>query len=328
MRRFFPALLAAALWTGGCGHVGDPMAPRANVPGKITDLAAVQRGSIVIAQFSAPLRTTEGIAIATPLTFDLHAGPGMDPFDRDKWVLQTKQFAPLTVQGGLAVYHIPTDGWAGKDILLSARAIGANGKDAGWSAFVTVPVVAPPEVPRVAEPEATAQGVRLTWSGPPGDFRIYRRGPDEKAVSRIADVHEESWTDTTAEFGKHYTYLVQRIVKLPGGKEAESEASAEVGITPKDIFPPAAPTGLHVSLAPSSIEITWQQSPEPDLAGYRLYRAVGDGAFERIAEVSQIPSYSDRAVEAGKTYRYAVSAIDQSGNESGRSAPPVQVTMQ
>ena len=28
-----------------------------------------------------------------------------------------------------------------------------------------------------------------------------------------------------------------------------------------------------------------------------------------------------RAVEAGKRYRYAVSAVDQSGNESARSAP-------
>jgi hypothetical protein len=328
MRRFFPALLAAALWTGGCGHVGDPMAPRANVPGKITDLAAVQRGSLIYAQFSVPPRTTEGIAIATPLTFDLRAGPGVDPFKLEQWVAQTKQFAPFAVQGGLAVYHIPIDGWAGKEILLSARAIGTNGKDAGWSAFVTVPVVPPPAVPQLAEPEATAQGVRLTWSGPPGDVRIWRQGPDEKAFSRIADVQQPPpWTDTTAEFGKHYTYLVQSIVKLAGGKEAESDQSAEVGLTPIDKFPPAAPTGLHASLAPSSIEITWQQNTESDLAGYRLYRAVGDGAFERIAEVSQIPSYSDHAVEAGKTYRYAVSAIDQSGNESDRSAP-VEVTMQ
>ena len=34
-----------------------------------------------------------------------------------------------------------------------------------------------------------------------------------------------------------------------------------------------------------------------------------------------IPSYSDHQVEHGKTYRYAVSAIDKSGNESARSGP-------
>lgn len=327
MRRFFPALLAAALWTGGCGHVGDPLAPRANVPAKIADLAAVQRGDAIYVQFSVPPRTTEGVAITTPLKFDLRAGPGSDPFNLAQWVSQSKQFDPLAVQNGLAAYKIPTNGWAGKEILLSARAIGSNGKDAGWSAFVTISVVAPPEVPQLAKPEATAEGVRLTWSGPPGNIRIFRQGPGDKAFNRMADVPRPPWTDTTAEFGKHYIYLVQRIEKLAGGKEAESDLSNQADLTPLDTFPPAAPTGLHVSLAPSSIEITWQQNAESDLAGYRLYRAVGDGAFERLAEVSQIPSYSDHAVEAGKTYHYVVSAIDQSGNESGRSTP-VQVTMQ
>ena len=48
--------------------------------------------------------------------------------------------------------------------------------------------------------------------------------------------------------------------------------------------------------------------------------ALGPGAFEKLADVSQLPAYSDRAVEAGKLYRYAISALDHSGNESGRSA--------
>jgi hypothetical protein len=305
------------------------MPPRANVPGKITDLAAVQRGSVIIAQFTVPLRTTEGIVIGNRLNFDLRAGPSLppsEPFDRERWLAQAQKFAPAAVQGGIAAYRIPAAAWAGKEILLSARAIGANGKDAGWSAFATVTVVPSPEVPRNVSPEATAQGVHLTWSGTPGDFRIWRQGPGEPGVARMADVHEESWTDTTAEFGKHYDYLVQRIVKLAGGKEAESD-SAKTDITPKDTFAPAAPTGLHATLAPSSIELTWQQNTESDLGGYRVYRAVGGGAFERIAEVSEIPSYSDHAVEAGKTYHYAVAAIDQSNNESGRSAP-IEVIMQ
>jgi fibronectin type 3 domain-containing protein len=85
------------------------------------------------------------------------------------------------------------------------------------------------------------------------------------------------------------------------------------------------PGGLHAAAAPNSIELAWERNTEPDLAGYRLYRAAADGAFEKIAEVSQVPSYSDHKVEHGKTYRYAVSAVDQSGNESARSAV-VEVT--
>jgi fibronectin type 3 domain-containing protein len=42
--------------------------------------------------------------------------------------------------------------------------------------------------------------------------------------------------------------------------------------------------------------------------------------MEKIADVSVVPSYSDRKVEAGKTYHYSISAVDQAGNESPRSA--------
>ena len=125
----------------------------------------------------------------------------------------------------------------------------------------------------------------------------------------------------------HDRIVARRIEKLAGGKEAESEASNIQSLTPIDTFPPAAPTGLHASVAAGSIELTWQQNTESDLAGYIVYRAVGNGAFERLAQVAEIPSYSDHAVEAGKTYRYAVSAIDRANNESGRSEA-VEVVMQ
>ena len=114
--------------------------------------------------------------------------------------------------------------------------------------------------------------------------------------------------------------MVQRIVKLGGNKEAESDPSEEGGGTPEDTFPPAAPSGLRAAAAPNSVELSWERQEEPDLAGYRIYRALAGGAFERLAEVSQVPSYSDHAVEHGKTYRYAITAFDQSGNESARSA--------
>src|SRR5206468_5192369 len=118
-------------------------------------------------------------------------------------------------------------------------------------------------------------------------------------------------TDTAAEFGTSYTYQVQSIVKLDNRKEAESELSDEVSITPRDTFPPAAPKGLQGSTAPNSIELNWDGNAEDDLAGYRVYRSEGSGAMEKIADVSAIPSYSDRKVEHTKTYRYAISAVDR-----------------
>jgi len=55
------------------------------------------------------------------------------------------------------------------------------------------------------------------------------------------------------------------------------------------------------------------------VAGYRIYRATGNGNSEKIADASAIPTYSDHAVEHGKSYRYAVSAVNPAGREGPRS---------
>ena len=73
---------------------------------------------------------------------------------------------------------------------------------------------------------------------------------------------------------------------------------------------------MQGSSAPNSIELNWERNTEGDLNGYRVYRAEGNGAMEKIADVSVVPSYSDRKVEAGKTYRYSVSG------GSGRKREP------
>ena len=40
--------------------------------------------------------------------------------------------------------------------------------------------------------------------------------------------------------------------------------------------------------------------------------------FPEVGDLVETPAYSDHAVESGKRYRYAVSAVDQLGNESAR----------
>src|SRR5678816_2251469 len=94
-----------------------------------------------------------------------------------------------------------------------------------------------------------------------------------------------------------------------------------VEITPEDKFPPPVPTGLAAVVSTGSIELVWEPSAAPDLAGYRIYRAAGAGPFEKLAEAREAPSYSDAKIEPGKSYRYAVTAFDKAGNESPMSGP-------
>jgi fibronectin type 3 domain-containing protein len=310
------------LWTAGCGYVGDPLPPLANIPAAVTELAAVQRGGRIIVHFTAPMRTTEGILIHSSLDYDLRAGTAsVQPFEPDAWAAQAQRIQGIVVEQGLATAQFPSAPFAGKDVTIAVRSTGASGKTSKWSNFVNLSVVAAPPQPTGLRAESVAQGVRLTWDGPEGDFRVFRRGPDEAAFASVGDTHSLSFTDANTTFGKPYTYIVQRIVKAASGPEAQSDLSPEVSISPVDTFPPAAPSGLRATAAPASIELSWDANAEPDLGGYRVYRSVAGGPFERVAELQAVPSYSDRAIESGKSYRYAISAFDQAGNESPRTAP-------
>lgn len=319
------AVLAAAL-AAGCGYMGDPLPPLANIPARVADLSAVQRGSRIMARFTVPKLTTEGMALKTPPTLDLRIGPAPNPLREDVWAAGATPVAPPAVENGAATEAIPSAPWTGKEAVVGVRVIGANGKASGWSNLVTVPVVAPPETPADVRAKNTAQGVQLSWQAAGMNFRIFRRSGAEP-FAPVADTPQSPWTDITTEFGKTYVYHVQTIEKLPNGGEAESDLSSDVSITPVDIFPPAVPAGLHAAAAPNSIELSWDSNTEADLAGYRVYRAVAGGPFEKIADTSTLPTYSDHAVEHGKTYRYAVTAVDQSGNESARSAA-VEATLE
>jgi fibronectin type 3 domain-containing protein len=326
MHRVLPALIAAAaLLTTGCGYTGDPLPPLANIPTRVNDLAAIQRGGRIMIQFTVPPRTTEGVAIKTPLKLDLRIGTAEPPFNQEAWAAGATAVPAGPVSNGMARCEIPAAEWTNKEAILAVRVLSARGKTLGWSNFVNLPVVAAPERPAEVHPEATAEGVRLTWRAHGDSFRIYRRTGSDR-FAPVATVPQSSWTDAGAEFGKYYVYQVQTIVKVANNTEAESDVSDEAGITPEDRFPPAVPTGLNAATAPNSIELSWEGNTEPDLAGYRVYRSTGAGPLGKIGDPVLVPSYSDRDVEHGKTYRYAVSAIDKSGNESAPSGP-VEATL-
>jgi fibronectin type 3 domain-containing protein len=159
----------------------------------------------------------------------------------------------------------------------------------------------------------------VSWQGPAGQYKIFRRVGDE-ALLPVATAEMNQWLDPATEYGKRYRYSVQAVRKA-GVSDAESEPSDTAEVTPVDTFPPAVPNGLNAIAATQNIELVWDRNAEPDMAGYRLYRAVGDGKLEKLADIQEAPSYSDRAVESGKTYRYAVSAVDRLGNESKQSSP-------
>jgi hypothetical protein len=324
--RLFPLALAAALLSG-CGYVASPLTPLANVPARISDLAAIQRGGHIIVQFTVPRLTTEGVEIHPPLALDLRIGPGPIPWNESQWAEPAKQIPQADASasgkppapGALAHYEIPAAEWLGKDVVAAARSVGANGKAAFWSNLANLTVIAPPDRPSNLSGQVTAAGLRLAWQARGEHFRVLRATGTFEHYDTVATVTRPEWTDPGIQSGTPYRYLVQTFVPQSGNREVQSDLSEPYAITPQPIAP-GAPTGLRAVPAPNSIELSWDGNPESDVTGYRIYRGAPDGALEKIGETGSIPSYSDRTARHSRNYRYAVTAVSRSGQESPPSA--------
>jgi hypothetical protein len=314
---FVPAFLLLS----GCGYVGDPKPPALRIPGRVTDLRVAQQEDRIAIQFTVPELTNEGLPLKLGKV-ELLAGPlAQAPFSADAWAAGAKMLDTSTVKPGPASVELTFPGWNGQEVFFRVRVLSERGKDGGWSDFAKLRVIAPLRKPDGLNVEATAQGVKVTWAGPrePAGvtFRI-RRQEGKGAVAEVATAAGYEWVDTQTRYGETYEYSVQSLMAADGAR-AESGQSDPVSLVPVDRFPPAVPTGLTALAGPSSIELSWDPNTEPDFAGYFVYRAASGGAFERLAGPLSAPSFSDKGQRPGTAYRYAVSAVDQAGNQSAQS---------
>lgn len=108
---------------------------------------------------------------------------------------------------------------------------------------------------------------------------------------------------------------VESIVTYDGETVLPELGTCSFTVSP-DRTPPAPPNGLSAVAGDGFVELSWLESEEDDLAGYRLYR---NG--ELIVTGLEETSYRDESVDNGTNYSYTVAAIDTSGNESSSSAP-------
>lgn len=307
----------------GCGTIGEPLYPALNIPSRVTDLTAVERGDRIEINFTIPPLTTEGLAIKEIGGVELRVGPIPGTgFNLSNWANAANRVdvQPHEKPGPVHA-ESPVRGFVGKDLVVAVRVANAKGRNSEWSNLVTFSAEQPLAQPADLKAGAVPQGVSLTWSAPPGSqFRLYRQAGEEDKPSLLGTAADSKYLDTNTEYGKTYQYYVQSF-----HDKTESDVAGPVPITPKDIFPPAIPAGLTASAGLGSIELAWERNTEPDFKEYRVYRSEVGGPFAQIAAGLEAPSYSDHNIESGKHYRYRVQALDQAGNASEPS-DPVDIT--
>ncbi len=160
--------------------------------------------------------------------------------------------------------------------------------------------------------------------------------PEEQTLLVEAEANTDRALDADIRIGETYEYRAQRVARVTvNGQTLElaSALSPPQRVEAIESFPPAVPRALAAVATPAengasaAIDLNWQPNTEPDLAGYIVYRREpgGSGAeaeWQRISPAQPVaePAYHDDHVQPGHTYAYAVSAIDQEGHESDRSA--------
>jgi len=346
--------LVLARTVTGCGSPAAPEPPSLNLPVPVANLSAARTGNTVHLAWTMPRRTTDRVALRHPVTTQVCRATENAACTG----LATLNLAP----GAAGAYAdtLPPDLAQGVDRLLRYEVFLRN--HAGKSAGPSNPAYSAAGSSPAAVTGLTAQlrpdGVLLSWtpvsdSGRAVVLRIERvqltvpaaaetrrsaLAPSLPPAAQTLAVHTKDGVDpghaidASALFNQRYRYTLERVANLAlGGQSVELQGlpSEPIPVLTKDIFPPAVPQGL-VAVADSvagAIDLSWMPDSDPDLASYHLYRRDLQASLPaRIASVGVETSFRDSGVDAGHTYAYSVSAVDQIGNESKRS-PEVKETL-
>ena len=354
----------AFLWISGCGAPGEPTPPSPPVPVAVTDLAAHQAGDGVQLVFTLPVKSVAGDRLASRPAVEIVRGtpkPDGSPDAKSFRVVYTIPGA--LVENYVAEGHVnfidpvapaETRAHPGGSLIYVVRTRASKKRASADSNAVSVRMFPVPEPIAHVEARVTEPAIELNWAPPAhtsgGDslsgfagYRIYRGELDPASaeaaaidfskakwkmpLTLLASSDENSYRDSTFDFGKTYAYIV-RIAVLVDGNALESSDSAPAIVTPRDTFPPAPPQSVVAAVLPGAtpgsvlVDLSWSINLETDLAGYRVYRSEQQDTRGALItpELLLAPAYRDTSVEPGRRYWYSVTAVDRAGNESDASS--------
>jgi hypothetical protein len=349
-----PVALALGLAIGGCGTPGAPLPPSLKLPDQVTDLSAIRTGNQVSLTWTMPKKNTDKLLLKSniPVRVCRKEGSGSCVPAGDKL-----QLAPGADGVFMETLPQPLAAGAPRPLTYFVELTNHNGRSAGLSNDAAVLAGEAPGPVTGLTAQVRKAGIALRWNleqtgaqEPTNTaIRLHRKlltplaakppqgpltpPPEPVEQSLLVDSGSQPGRtlDKSIRFGQVYEYRAQRVARIAVNEqtlELAGELSAPIRVEALDIFPPAVPTALAAvatagdTSTETAIDLSWQPVTDSDLAGYTVYRSEADGAWRRISPAQPIvpPAYHDAQVQPGHTYSYSVSAIDQGGHESARSA--------
>lgn len=181
----------------------------------------------------------------------------------------------------------------------------------------------PPDTTGPAAPQSlTATGgqglVGLDWADNTepdlAEYIVYRSA-DGVDFTQIVTTPQSDYLDTGLAAPATYYYVVRARDAAGNLSDASNIASATAT---SDTTPPAAPTGLSAVAGDAQVTLDWNDSTEPDLDHYVVYRSIDGSTYEVLATTAD-SDYLDAGLTNGQTYWYYVVAADSAANASGPS---------
>jgi hypothetical protein len=355
-RRITASLLTIliVMVVSGCGKRRPPLPPVERVQQRTELLSGAQRGNQVILSWPAPLRNAPDSSVQSIRRIDVYrlaekpASPL--PLTEEEFSARSTLIGSVTDEeirtAANTLSYVDRLELAGEPTRLryAVSYVNAAGQRAAFSNFLLIEPAA-----RIAQPptliatgtETSAEGVTITWQPPTANidgstpvnllgYNVYRVDESQADPSgtplNTALVSGTQFLDKNVKFGEDYRYIVRSVSLGTEGAQVESLNSNALPVSPRDTFPPSAPSGLSIVAAPGRISIFFPANPEPDVTGYNIFRSEDpnlpkDRWTKLTPTVLSRTTFQDERVEAGKRYYYYLTATDYAGNQS----PPSEV---
>lgn len=327
-----------------CGKRKPPLPPIERVPQKVV-IEGTQRGQIVFLSWTMPAANASDGNLLNIDRVDIYryAEPASVSLSLTEDEFASRSILISSIKLSKSDFGLKKQNYsdrlefAGQPIRLvyAIRFVNAEGQKAAFSNFLLIePTAKVAEKPENTTIETTEPAIILKWLAPTENvdgstpvnilgYNIYRKDAESEVFQLInaTPVTNTNYSDETFIFGKKYTYFIRAVSLGVEGEPVESLDSNPVEISPKDIFPPSAPSSITIAAAPNNLSLFFATNPEKDIEGYRIYRSTNqDLPFKDwtllTPELLKTNTYQDKQIESGTTYFYYLTATDNAGNVS------------